>query len=142
MRADVGDRYISEAINQFNFSLGGEPSGHILIPHLSKTGDALMNALITSCEFVKEKKSSSKFFKKFNPIPQIIHNVKGYGNNILENDEIKGKITTIIQSVQNEARIIVRPSGTEKIIRIMVESNNKELIKTTINKVESLLMNY
>ena len=142
MRADVGDRYISEAINQFNFSLGGEPSGHILIPHLSKTGDALMNALIILCEFVKEKKSSSKFFKKFNPIPQIIHNVKGYGNNILENDEIKGKITTIIQSVQNEARIIVRPSGTEKIIRIMVESNNKELIKTTINKVESLLMNY
>ena len=142
MRANVGDRYISEAINQFNFSLGGEPSGHILIPHLSKTGDALMNALIILCEFVKEKKSSSKFFKKFNPIPQIIHNVKGYGNNILENDEIKGKITTIIQSVQNEARIIVRPSGTEKIIRIMVESNNKELIKTTINKVESLLMNY
>ena len=142
MRADVGDRYISEAINQFDFSLGGEPSGHILIPHLSKTGDALMNALIILCEFVKEKKSSSKFFKKFNPIPQIIHNVKGYGNNILENDEIKGKITTIIQSVQNEARIIVRPSGTEKIIRIMVESNNKELIKTTINKVESLLMNY
>ena len=142
MRADVGDRYISEAINQFNFSLGGEPSGHILIPHLSKTGDALMNALIILCEFVKEKKSSSKFFNKFNPIPQIIHNIKGYGNNILENDEIKAKITTIIQSVQNEARIIVRPSGTEKIIRIMVESNNKELIKTTINKVESLLMNY
>ena len=75
-------------------------------------------------------------------IPQIIHNIKGYGNKILENDEIKTKITTIIQSVQNEARIIVRPSGTEKIIRIMVESNNKELIKTTINKVESLLMNY
>ena len=142
MRADVGDRYISEAINQFNFSLGGEPSGHILIPHLSKTGDALMNALIILCEFVKEKKSSSKFFNKFNPIPQIIYNIKGYGNNILENDEIKSKITTIIQSVQNEARIIVRPSGTEKIIRIMVESNNKELIKTTINKVESLLMNY
>ena len=142
MRADVGDRYISEAINQFNFSLGGEPSGHILIPHLSKTGDALMNALIILCEFVKEKKPSSKFFNKFNPIPQIIHNIKGYGNNILENDEIKAKITTIIQSVQNEARIIVRPSGTEKIIRIMVESNNKELIKTTIKKVESLLMNY
>ena len=142
MRADVGDRYISEAINQFNFSLGGEPSGHILIPHLSKTGDALMNALIILCEFVKEKKLSSKFFNIFNPIPQTIHNIKGYGNNILENDEIKSKITTIIQSVQNEARIIVRPSGTEKIIRIMVESNNKELIKTTINKVESLLMNY
>ncbi|MFL2813446.1 MAG: phosphoglucosamine mutase [Candidatus Puniceispirillales bacterium] len=142
MRADVGDRYISEAISQFNFSLGGEPSGHILIPHLSKTGDALMNALIILCEFVKEKKLSSKFFNKFNSIPQIIYNIKGYGNNILENDEIKSKLTTIIQSVQNEARIIVRPSGTEKIIRIMVESNNKELIKTTISKVESLLMNY
>ena len=142
MRTDVGDRYISEAINQFNFSLGGEPSGHILVPHLSKTGDALMNALIILCEFVNEKKTSSKFFNKFNAIPQIIHNIKGHGKNILENNEIKAKIASIIQSVQNEARIIVRPSGTEKIIRIMVESNNKELIKTTINRVENLLINY
>jgi phosphoglucosamine mutase len=142
MRTDVGDRYISEAINQFNLSLGGEPSGHILVPHLSKTGDALMNALIILCEFVNEKKTSSKFFNKFNAIPQIIHNIKGHSKNILENDEIKAKIASIIQSVQNEARIIVRPSGTEKIIRVMVESNNKELIKTTINRVENLLMNY
>ena len=142
MRTDVGDRYISEAINQFNLSLGGEPSGHILVPHLSKTGDALMNALIILCEFVNEKKTSSKFFNKFNAIPQIIHNIKGHGKNILENNEIKAKIASIIQSVQNEARIIVRPSGTEKIIRIMVESNNKELIKTTINRVENLLTDY
>ena len=142
MRTDVGDRYISEAINQFNLSLGGEPSGHILVPHLSKTGDALMNALIILCEFVNEKKTSSKFFNKFNAIPQIIYNIKGHGKNILENNEIKAKIASIIQSVQNEARIIVRPSGTEKIIRVMVESNNKELIKTTINRVENLLINY
>ena len=142
MRTDVGDRYISEAINQFNLSLGGEPSGHILVPHLSKTGDALMNALIILCEFVNEKKTSSKFLNKFNAIPQIIHNIKGHGKDILENNEIKAKIASIIQSVQNEARIIVRPSGTEKIIRIMVESNNKELIKTTINRVENLLINY
>ena len=64
MRTDVGDRYISEAIKQFDYSLGGEPSGHILIPHLSKTGDALMNALIILCEFVRENKLSSNFFKK------------------------------------------------------------------------------
>ena len=69
-------------------------------------------------------------------------NLKSHDKNILENNEIKAKIASIIQSVQNEARIIVRPSGTEKIIRIMVESNNKELIKTTINRVENLLMDY
>ena len=65
MRTDVGDRYISEAIKQFDYSLGGEPSGHILIPHLSKTGDALMNALIILCELVRENKLSSNFFKKY-----------------------------------------------------------------------------
>ena len=139
MRADVGDRYISEAINQFDYSLGGEPSGHLLVPHLSKTGDALMNALIILCEFVNEKKPSSKFFNKFNPIPQTIHNIKGFKKDVLEHENIKNELNEIKKRIENEARIIVRPSGTEKIIRIMVESNNKALISNTIRDVETIL---
>ena len=139
MRADVGDRYISEAINQFDYSLGGEPSGHLLVPHLSKTGDALMNALIILCEFVNEKKPSSKFFNKFIPIPQTIHNIKGFKKDVLEHQNIKNELNEIKKRIENEARIIVRPSGTEKIIRIMVESNNKALISKTIRDVENIL---
>ena len=140
MRVDVGDRYISEAINQFDYSLGGEPSGHLLVPHLSKTGDALMNALIILCEFVNEKKPSSKFFNKFIPIPQTIYNIKGFKKDVLEHEHFKNKLNEIKKRIENEARIIVRPSGTEKIIRIMVESNNKALISKTIRDVETILL--
>ena len=142
MRTDVGDRYISEAINQFDYSLGGEPSGHILIPHLSKTGDALMNALIILCELVRENKLSSNFFKKFTPIPQTIYNIKGIDKDILDKVELKEKIHKVIQKVKDDARVIVRPSGTEKIIRIMVESNNSTLIKSTISEFEKIFSKY
>ena len=142
MRADVGDRYISEAINQFDYSLGGEPSGHILIPHLSKTGDALMNALIILCELVRENKLSSNFFKKFTPIPQTIYNIKGIDKDILDKVELKEQIHKVIQKVKDDARVIVRPSGTEKIIRIMVESNNSTLIKSTIGEFKKIFSKY
>ena len=98
-----------------------------------------MNALIILCEFVDEKKPSSKFFNKFNPIPQTIHNIKGYEQDILEREDIKNDLNKIKNSIENDARIIVRPSGTEKIIRIMVESHNKDLINTTIKEVENVL---
>ena len=142
MRTDVGDRYISEAINQFDYSLGGEPSGHILIPHLSKTGDALMNALIILCELVRENKLSSNFFKKFTPIPQTIHNIKGLDKDIFDTIELKEQIHKVIQKVKDDARVIVRPSGTEKIIRIMVESNNSSLIKSTIGEFKKIFSKY
>jgi len=142
MRTDVGDRYISEAIKQFDYSLGGEPSGHILIPHLSKTGDALMNALIILCELVRENKLSSNFFKKFTPIPQTIYNIKGLDKEILDKVELKEQIHKVIQKVKDDARVIVRPSGTEKIIRIMVESNNSTLIKSTIGEFEKIFSKY
>ena len=142
MRTDVGDRYISEAINQFDYSLGGEPSGHILIPHLSKTGDALMNALIILCELVRENKLSSNFFKKFTPIPQTIHNIKGLDKDIFDTIELKEQIHKVIQKVKDDARVIVRPSGTEKIIRIMVESNNSSLIKSTIGECKKIFSKY
>ena len=140
MRTDVGYRYISEAIKEFNFSLGGEPSGHILIPHLSKTGDALMNSLLILCEFVKEKKPSSKFFNKFIPIPQIIHNLKDLDKEILNRIEVKEKLHKIKKKIENNARIVIRPSGTEKIIRIMVESNDQNLILSTVKEVEKILL--
>ena len=142
MRTDVGDRYISEAIKQFDYSLGGEPSGHILIPHLSKTGDALINALIILCELVRENKLSNNFFKKFTPVPQTIYNIKGIDKDILDKVELKEQIHKVIQKVKDDARVIVRPSGTEKIIRIMVESNNSTLIKSTIGEFEKIFSKY
>ena len=140
MRTDVGDRYIAEAIKEFDFSLGGEPSGHILIPHLSKTGDALMNSLLILCEFVKDNKPSSKFFNKFIPVPQIIHNLNGLDKEILNKIEVKENLHKIEKKIGSNARIVIRPSGTENIIRIMVESNDQNLILSTVKEVEKILI--
>ena len=101
-----------------------------------------MNALIILCELVRENKLSSNFFKKFIPIPQTIHNIRGFSSSILDNDLLKKQIHNIIQKVKDEARIIIRPSGTEKIIRIMVESSNKGLIKSTISEFEKIFSKY
>ena len=122
--------------------MGGEPSGHILIPHLSKTGDALMNALIILCELVRENKLSSNFFKKFTPIHQTIHNIKCLDKDIFDTVELKEQIHKVIQKVKDDARVIVRPSGTEKIIRIMVESNNSSLKKSIIGQFKEIFSKY
>ena len=99
-----------------------------------------MNSLLILCEFVKEKKPSSKFFNKFIPIPQIIHNLKGLDKEILNRIEVKEKLHKIKKKIENNARIVIRPSGTEKIIRIMVESNDQNLILSTVKEVEKILL--
>ena len=91
---------------------------------------------------VRENKLSSNFFKKFTPIPQTIYNIKGIDKDILDKVELKEKIHKVIQKVKDDARVIVRPSGTEKIIRIMVESNNSTLIKSTIGEFEKIFSKY
>ena len=75
LRTNVGDRFISEEIHNKKLSLGGEPSGHILIPSLSLTGDALLNSLMMLIELVKENKPASKVFNKFIAIPQTLKNI-------------------------------------------------------------------
>ena len=137
-RTSVGDRYVSEKIHKEDLSLGGEPSGHILMPQYSLTGDALINSMILLTELKKRSKPASETLRRFKPVPQVIKNINNVDKKLLEKSVIKKEILNIINEIGNQGRLVVRPSGTEPLIRIMMEGNDESLIASTIKKVESL----
>ena len=140
-RADVGDRYVKEKMNSLKYNLGGEQSGHIILGNLATTGDGLLVAL----EFLNSLKNNgkaSKVFSVFKKVPQVLENIKVKNKNIVEKKSLKAKINQIDKSLKQEGRLLVRKSGTENLVRIMVESSDKKLIKDTVNEVKKLILNY
>ena len=132
IRANVGDRYVKEKMKKNNFNLGGEQSGHIILGKFATTGDGLLVALEVLFAIRKGEKAS-KFFTKFQKIPQILKNISVKDKEIIKNIEVKKSIKIAEKLIKGQGRILVRKSGTESKIRVMVESNNKELLNNCIN---------
>jgi phosphoglucosamine mutase len=132
IRANVGDRYVKEKMQKNNFNLGGEQSGHIILGKFATTGDGLLVALEVLFAIRKGMKAS-KFFKKFKKTPQILNNIFVKDKTIIKNPEIKKSIKIAEKLMKGQGRILVRQSGTESKIRVMGESENKELLKKCIN---------
>ena len=132
IRAKVGDRYVKEKMKKNNFNLGGEQSGHIILGKFATTGDGLLVALEALFAIRKGRKASS-FFNKFKKIPQILKNIKIKDRDIIKNFEVKKSIKIAERLMNGHGRILVRKSGTESKIRVMGESENKELLKKCIN---------
>jgi phosphoglucosamine mutase len=140
-RADVGDRYVKEKMNSLKYNLGGEQSGHIILGNLATTGDGLLVALEV-LNSLKNNGKASKVFSVFKKVPQVLENIKVKNKNIVENKSLKEKINQIDKSLKQEGRLLVRKSGTENLVRIMVESSDKKLINDTVNEVKKLILNY
>ena len=140
-RADVGDRYVKEKMNSLRYNLGGEQSGHIILGNLATTGDGLLVALEV-LNSLKNNGKASKVFSVFKKVPQVLENIKVKNKNIVENKSLKIKINQIDKSLKQEGRLLVRKSGTENLVRIMVESSDKKLIKDTVNEVKKIILNY
>ena len=140
-RADVGDRYVKEKMNSLKYNLGGEQSGHIILGNLATTGDGLLVALEV-LNSLKNNGKASKVFSVFKKVPQVLENIKVKNKNIVENKSLKIKINQIDKSLKQEGRLLVRKSGTENLVRIMVESSDKKLIKDTVNEVTKIILNY
>ena len=132
IRANVGDRYVKEKMQKNNFNLGGEQSGHIILGKFATTGDGLLVALEVLFAIRKGMKAS-KFFKNFKKTPQILHNIEVKDKAIIKNFEVKKSIKIAEKLMKGHGRILVRKSGTESKIRVMGESENKELLKQCIN---------
>ena len=134
-RANVGDRYVKEKMQKYNFNLGGEQSGHIILGKFATTGDGLLVALETLFSMRKGKRAS-ELFNVFKPIPQILENVVVKDKSIINSPNCKKAIREVNQLINNKGRMLVRKSGTEPKIRIMGESNNRKLIQKCINIVK------
>ena len=132
IRANVGDRYVKEKMKKNNFNLGGEQSGHIILGKFATTGDGLLVALEVLFAIRKGKKASD-FFNKFRKTPQIIKNIAVKDKEIIKNIEVKKSIKIAEKLIKGQGRILVRKSGTESKIRVMAESNNKQLLNNCIN---------
>ena len=129
-RTNVGDRYILDKMIKSNSKLGGEPSGHILLSDFAKTGDGLLTAIKILSLLKKSGLKASEFLRPFNPIPQSLKNLKNINKNVLLNQNIINLVEKQQEELGKNGRILLRPSGTEDLIRIMVECADLNLLKS------------
>ena len=134
IRANVGDRYVKEKMQKNKFNLGGEQSGHIILGKFATTGDGLLVALEALFAIRKGKKAST-FFNKFKKTPQILKNIEVKNKDIINYPDIKKFIKIAEKLIKGQGRILVRKSGTESKIRVMGESENKELLNRCIDLI-------
>ena len=135
LRSDVGDRYVKEMMKKNKFNLGGEQSGHIILGKFATTGDGLLVALEILFSMRKGKRAS-ELFTKFELTPQLLENVAVKDKSKMDTYKCKNAIKFANKIINGHGRILVRKSGTESKIRIMCESEKKNLLLKCINIVK------
>ncbi len=139
VRTNVGDRYVSEYMRLHGYNVGGEQSGHIILGEAATTGDGLMAALQVLALLVEDQKPASYLSSLFTPYPQILKNVRGIKRSHLQDSNVLSMIEDLQKTLGNKGRLIVRPSGTEDMIRIMAEGEDGDLIAGFIASLVALL---
>lgn len=138
----VGDRYVLEDILLNNYSIGGEQSGHVIFKDFNTTGDGIVTA-IQLAGIVKQKgKTLSQLASVMRMLPQVLVNVKipNEFKNIHEVDEeVMDLIREVEESLEGKGRVLIRPSGTEPLVRIMLEGEDQDEINTAAHKIADLI---
>lgn len=136
VRTQVGDRYVMEKMRQEGFNVGGEQSGHIILSDFSTTGDGLIASLQVLATMIKSDRPASEITSQFKPAPQKLVNVAFSGTNPLEQDAVKKSISLAESKLNGIGRVVVRKSGTEPLIRIMVEAEEHSLLDEVVDDLE------
>ena len=134
-RSKVGDRYVKEMMKKYNFNLGGEQSGHIILGNFATTGDGILVALEILFA-LRKGKLASEIFRVYKPVPQKLINIKVKNKQIINSPKCKKAIKYANKLIQNKGRLLVRSSGTESKIRIMCETFNRSLMNKCIDLVK------
>jgi len=137
-RSKVGDRYVKEMMRRYNYNLGGEQSGHIILGKFATTGDGLLVAL-ESLFALRKGIKASEIFKVYKSIPQKLINVKVKDKKVINSFKCKKAIKFANKLIKNKGRLLVRPSGTEPKVRIMCETLNDSLMNKCINIVKKTI---
>ena len=142
IKTKVGDKFVYEAMQANDLSLGGETSGHIIIKKYATTGDGILTALVLAEEICDTKTSLYNLSKDVEIFPQHLINIKVQNKENVLNDEIvKSEILQVEKLIGNNGKVVVRASGTEPVIRIMVECKNLENCKKYAEKLQKLIKN-
>jgi phosphoglucosamine mutase len=134
-RTKVGDRYVLERMRQGGFNVGGEQSGHMILSDYGTTGDGLVAALQLLAELVRQDRPASDVFRLFEPVPQLLKNVRFAGGAPLENEQVKAVIAAAEADLVGKGRLVIRPSGTEPVIRVMAEGDDAAQVETLVEAI-------
>jgi phosphoglucosamine mutase len=130
LRAPVGDRYVLERMQKEDAALGGEQSGHILLPHLATTGDGLLTALVVLDLIARTGKSVEELTADLKVFPQVIVNVKVREKKPLESiPAVAAAIEAAEEELKDSGRVVIRYSGTEALARVMIEAESEEAMR-------------
>jgi phosphoglucosamine mutase len=138
-RTKVGDRYVVEQMRAHGLNVGGENSGHIVLSDFSTTGDGLIAALQVLAAVKAADKPVSQICKLFTPLPQVLKNVRYRSGRPLELPQVKKIITDMERKLGNAGRLVVRPSGTEPLIRVMAEGDDEHAVRLAVEEICSVL---
>ncbi|MEM9224456.1 MAG: phosphoglucosamine mutase [Pseudomonadota bacterium] len=139
IRTKVGDRYVVEEMRAGGFNIGGEQSGHIILTDYTTTGDGLLAALELLSVVAQSGRRVSEICHRFEPVPQILKNVRFNGGRPLETEPVSDAISAAEARLEGCGRLVVRPSGTEPLIRIMAEGDDELLIHTVVDELADVV---
>jgi phosphoglucosamine mutase len=134
-RAKVGDRYVLEKMKEGGFNVGGEQSGHIILLDHATTGDGTVAALRILASLVRSGRPASELLHVFDPVPQLLRNVRYDGGAPLENSAVKAAIAAAEGELAGKGRLVIRASGTEPLIRVMAEGDDKAQVKAVVGRI-------
>ncbi|MGL3607137.1 phosphoglucosamine mutase [Rhizobium sp. G187] len=138
-RTKVGDRYVVEHMRHNDFNIGGEQSGHIVLSDHGTTGDGLVAALQILAAVKRTGKTVSELCNRFEPVPQLLRNVRFSGGKPLEDATVKQAIADAESELANSGRLVIRPSGTEPLIRVMAEGDDREQVERIVNELVDVI---
>ncbi|MBV1900126.1 MAG: phosphoglucosamine mutase, partial [Kordiimonadaceae bacterium] len=134
-RTQVGDRNVVECMRRDGFNVGGEQSGHIILSDFSTTGDGLVSALQVLAEIVRSGKLASKACRLFEPVPQLLKNVRYGGGDPLSSATVQQAIESAETALKGKGRLLVRKSGTEPLVRVMAEGDDQKQITQLVDGI-------
>ena len=134
-RASVGDRYVLEKMRAGGFNVGGEQSGHMILLDHATTGDGTIAALQVLSALVTSGKRASELLHLFDPVPQLLKNVRFAGGKPLENLRVQTVIADAEAQLAGKGRLVIRPSGTEPVIRVMAEGDDAKEVETVVDAI-------
>ena len=138
-RTAVGDRYVLEHMREHGYNVGGEASGHIILSDYATTGDGLVAALQVLAVVKKLGQPVSEVCHRFDPLPQVLRNVRYKKGKPLEDAKVRLAIKSAEQKLNGHGRLVIRPSGTEPVIRVMGEGDDKVLVEDVVDGIVEAL---
>lgn len=143
-RTQVGDRYVLEYMRRHDFNVGGEQSGHLIFSDYATTGDGLIAALQMLAILQRENRPASESARRFVPFPQKLHNIRYSGASPLEATSVKEAVHAVEEKLGDKGRVLLRKSGTEPLIRVMVEAEDEAQVEqgiaTLADAIESAMV--